>query len=717
MNKSKFNPGWTPFRIAALYSFLGVVWILMSDKMVQMMSLPPHIIHQIQTLKGWFYVVITGVLLYFLIRSMLRRQQRIEMDLADEAHYNRQLFDLSPMGLFLCRMDGTIFDVNASFGKMTGRSMEELLSLNTKEITPEKYFEQEHRQLNILMENREYGPYEKEFIHKDGHGVPVRVHYLLIQKGEESFVWCTVEDITAFRTTEEALRQTEDRYRMVLENIGEIYFEVDLAGNYTYVSQYGYRAFGRERSDILSTQSRSYMTPKIAETITLAFNRIYQTGEPMRQLQYETSFPDGTPRFMAVSASLMRDRNANPVGFHGISRDVTQQKQAETEKASLVNQLHQAQKMESIGRLAGGVAHDFNNILSVILGYSELLLEGIRKGHPHFDGLTAIHLSAGRARDLTRQLLAYSRKQILEMKAIDINTVVCGFEKLLRRMIGEDVELNMVLSESMLPVKADTTQLEQVLMNLAINAKDAMPDGGKLTIETGVVELDKAYTDRKPGVEPGLFAMIGVSDTGCGMESKVLENIFDPFFTTKSKDKGTGLGLATSYGIVKQHGGNIWVYSEPGEGTTFKIYLPLCDEKLEALPEPPQSQPKENGSATILVVEDEPSVREMSVKILKDRGYTVIESHHPLDAVAQAQAYEGTIHLLLTDVVMPQMKGPEVRAKIIETRPDMKVLYMSGYTDNVIVHHGILMDGIEFIQKPFSVNALLEKVQQVLKQR
>ena len=370
--------------------------------------------------------------------------------------------------------------------------------------------------------------------------------------------------------------------------------------------------------------------------------------------------------------------------------------------------------METVGRLAGGVAHDFNNLLSIILGYAEIALQTSNKDHPHHELLTQIYQAGVRASDLTRQLLAFSRKQILEMKIVDVSSAVTGFEKLMCRLIGEDIAVNLSLTSDPLPVKADISQLEQVLMNLAINARDAMPEGGALTIETRVVELDEAYAKTRPGVTPGAYAMIGVSDTGCGMGGDILEHIFEPFFTTKERDKGTGLGLATCYGIVKQHQGNIWVYSEPGHGTTFKIYLPLCAEKGVAEARPVKRLPRVTGSATALIVEDDPSVRKLAGRILADHGYVVIESDDVADAIAKAASHDGPIHLVLTDVVMPGMKGPEAFVYIREHHPEAKVLYMSGYTENVIVRHGMLKEGIVYIQKPFTAKGLLEKCYQVL---
>ena len=388
--------------------------------------------------------------------------------------------------------------------------------------------------------------------------------------------------------------------------------------------------------------------------------------------------------------------------------------QAEKERAALEEQLRQSQKIEAIGRLAGGIAHDFNNLLTVIKGYSQLSLLELKETDPMRGSIEEIKRAADRAADLTRQLLAFSRRQILEMRVLDLNTVLRDLDKMLRRVIGEDIELVTLLAEGLGRVKTDHGQMQQVIMNLAVDAKDAMPNGGKLTIETANVELDETYARSHVAVIPGRYAMLSVSDTGVGMTAEVKEQVFEPFFTTKEKGKGTGLGLATVYGIVKQSGGNIWVYSEPGQGTTFKIYLPRVDEPLEELKEKAEVKEIPRGSETILVVEDEEKVLKLTVQILRGQGYAVLEAPHGDDALLVCEQHEGPIHLMVTDVVMPNMSGHELAKRLKAFHPEMKVLYMSGYTDNAIVHHGVLEKGMNYIQKPFTVDGLARKVREVL---
>jgi PAS domain S-box-containing protein len=387
---------------------------------------------------------------------------------------------------------------------------------------------------------------------------------------------------------------------------------------------------------------------------------------------------------------------------------------AEEEKKKLEVQFIQSQKMEAVGQLAGGVAHDFNNLLSIIIGYVTLLREEMTTSESSEEAVTEIYDAAIRASNLTRQLLAFSRKQVLEMQTIDVNEVIGNFEKLLRRTIGEDIQMHLNLMSEPGLVKADESQIEQILLNLAVNARDAMPDGGLLTIETAHVVFDETYAASKAGTRTGPHVMIAVSDSGSGMDRETQARIFEPFFTTKALGKGTGLGLSTVYGVVKQHGGNIWVYSEAGQGTTFKIYLPLADEVATVQEQQTEKLTGSIPTATVLVAEDEPSLRRLACSILVRSGFKVLESKDEQDAIALAGGHPEPIDLLLTDVIMPTMKGTEVFKKVSEFHPLIRVLYMSGYTENVIGHHGVLDEGVHFLQKPFSAEGLLKKIDETL---
>jgi two-component system cell cycle sensor histidine kinase/response regulator CckA len=376
----------------------------------------------------------------------------------------------------------------------------------------------------------------------------------------------------------------------------------------------------------------------------------------------------------------------------------------------------QAQKMEAVGQLAGGIAHDFNNLLTVINGYSELLLlRYLKADHPSRKYLEEIKRAGERAATLTGQLLAFSRKQILQLQIVDLNTVVAEMDKMFRRLISEDIDLDTRLAPDLAPIKADRGQVEQVLLNLVVNARDAMPQGGKLTFETANVRLDQDYADEHAEVTPGEYVLLAVSDTGIGMTEEIKARIFEPFFTTKEEGKGTGLGLATCFGIIKQSKGHIGVYSEPGLGTTFKIYLPCATETTEPIAAREESETLPRGTETILLVEDGEAVRVLAAQLLREQGYTVLEAGNGEEALRLTEAQiEPEIHLLLTDVVMPQMGGKELADRLQAERPNLKVLFTSGYTDDAIVHHGVLEPGIAFLEKPFTASTLLRKVRQTL---
>ena len=394
--------------------------------------------------------------------------------------------------------------------------------------------------------------------------------------------------------------------------------------------------------------------------------------------------------------------------------DITERKQAEAETEKLQAQLRQAQKMEAVGRLAGGVAHDFNNMLSVIIGNAELAIESMAPNDPLHNNLNEIFSAARRSADITRQLLAFARKQTIAPKVLDLNKTIERVLKMLRRLIGEDIDLAWLPEAKIWPVRMDPAQIDQILANLCVNARDAIADVGRITIETGTTAFDEAYCARHPGFVPGDFVLLAVSDDGCGMDRQTLDNLFEPFFTTKDMDKGTGLGLATVYGIVKQNNGFINVYSEPNQGTTFKIYLPRHQAGTQVKAHAETAKPTTRGSETILLVEDEPSILRMTRIMLERMGYRVLAAGTPGEAIALAREHAGEIDLLMTDVVMPEMNGRDLAKNLLSLYPDLKRLFMSGYTANVIAHHGVLDEGVQFIQKPFAKQDLAIKVREVL---
>ncbi|MBI2222307.1 MAG: response regulator [Acidobacteria bacterium] len=421
---------------------------------------------------------------------------------------------------------------------------------------------------------------------------------------------------------------------------------------------------------------------------------------------YRTQWPDGTTHWISEMGKTFYDDAGMPVRSAGIGLDVT-------ERHMLEEQFRQAQKVESIGQLAGGVAHDFNNLLTAIQGYCELLASELGSDSRHQNDIAEIRHASERAAALTRQLLAFGRRQILEPRVLDLRDSLRGIEPMIRRLIGEDLDVVFHTSDEAARVKADPGQVEQVILNLALNARDAMPQGGSLLLEVTTADLDESYARRHVSVRPGRYVMLSVSDTGVGMHAETQARIFEPFFTTKPRGRGTGLGLSTVYGIVKQSGGNIWVYSEPGHGSTFKVYLPRVEETVDQ----PTSLPAPDiltGSETILVVEDEPGVRELVRKVLERYGYRVLVAATPVEALALGEQYNEPIDLLMTDVVLPEMSGRSLASQMVTSRPRMRVMYMSGYTENAIVHHGVLDADTPFLQKPFTPDALARKVRAVL---
>jgi PAS domain S-box-containing protein len=385
-----------------------------------------------------------------------------------------------------------------------------------------------------------------------------------------------------------------------------------------------------------------------------------------------------------------------------------------SQRKLLEAQLLHAQKMEAVGRLAGGVAHDFNNMLTVVAGYNRMILDELSPMDPLRGYAEEILKAADRAGALTNQLLAFSRRQVMQPRVINVNDVLTQTQKMLQRLIGEDVTLNLSLMADLGNIKADPNHIEQAIVNLAVNARDAMPTGGTITIETGNTQLDEHYSKTHLGVKPGEFVMIAVSDTGHGMDSATRQHIFEPFFTTKARGKGTGLGLATVYGMVKQSGGDIWVYSEPGQGTTFKLYFPRVAEGLSAESASAARTERGSGCETILLVEDEKAVRDLTARLLKQLGYTALTAASGAEALEISHSFTGHIALLLTDVVMPQMSGRQVADALGVSRPGMKVLYLSGYTENAVVHHGVLETGVDFLPKPFTREVLGQKIRDVL---
>ncbi len=523
-----------------------------------------------------------------------------------------------------------------------------------------------------------------------------------------------VLDITARKQAEEALRRANDRLQAVIQAAPLAILSFDTEGIVQTWNPAAERLFGWTASEVIG-RMLPIVPEELEEQCRAARRRVMQ-GEQLSERELIRRKKDGTSVTVNRVAAPLHDADGRTVGILGLIEDVTNVKRLE-------QQFFQAQKMEAVGRLAGGVAHDFNNLLTAILGSNDLLIETLPADHPGREEALETRKAALRAADLTRQLLAFSRQQVLAPRVVSLNDVVANLDRMLRRLLGEDIDLRTLLRDDIGAVRADPGQLEQVVMNLAVNARDAMPTGGTLTIETANVSLDETYATEHSVVVPGPYVMLAVSDTGTGMNADTKTRAFEPFFTTKPKGKGTGLGLATVYGIVQQSGGHIWVYSEPGQGTTFKSYLPRVDAPVEPASPAPVATGSQRGSETILVVEDQDEVRKLTSKMLAARGYHVLVAASGHEALALASQLEAPgpaagaaqrIDLLATDVVMPGMSGREVALLLATTRPQMKVLYLSGYPDESIAHDRVLEPGAAFLQKPFTAEGLARKVREVL---
>src|SRR5213593_2332221 len=506
--------------------------------------------------------------------------------------------------------------------------------------------------------------------------------------------------------TEAALRASEVSYSTLVEHSPVGIYRSNREGRFLSVNAALDRILGHApAAEVLQLDMARDVYADPAERRRLLERDTY-TDRQYDEVEATWKRKDGARLTVQLSVRAVR-QGARVEYYETFVRDVTEQRR-------LQQQLVQSQKMEAVGRLAGGIAHDFNNLLTVITSYSDLLLQDLGGEDPKREDVEQVRKAAEGAAALTRQLLAFSRQQVLAPRVVSLSVVVQGVEKMLRRVIGEDVDLVTALDLNVGSVKADVGQLEQVLMNLAVNARDAMPTGGKLTIETANVEHDPDYAREREATLLRRFVMLAVSDTGIGMDEATKARIFEPFFTTKEPGKGTGLGLATVYGIVQQAGGFIWVYSEPGHGTTFKIYLPQVEAPLEgrAVGAAPGDLPR--GTETILLVEDAAAVRAVTRQVLERQGYTVLEAAHGAAALQTAAGHPGPIHLLLTDVVMPVLSGRQLADQLARLRPDAKVLYASGYTDDAVVRHGVLEAGISYLQKPFTADSLARKVREVL---
>jgi len=571
--------------------------------------------------------------------------------------------------------------------------------------------------LDIGVHPEHYKRNENENIRKDGTRVWVAWTNtpVLYDHGQCVEVLAIGNDITERKRVEEALRKSEELLGKAFHtNQDAININRLADGMYVLINEGLTRMLGYTEGEIVGRTSIELNIWKNLEDRQRLLTELGKSGDVKN---FEARFRKKDGNFIYGLMSTSRITLDGVPHILNVTKDITDRRQAEEDKAKLEGQLQQAQKMESVGRLAGGVAHDFNNMLGVILGHTEMALAQTDPAHPLHADLVEIHKAASRSADLTRQLLGFARKQTVAPKVLDLNMTVTGMLKMLRRLIGEDIHLNWLPFADLWPVKVDPSQIDQILANLCVNARDAISGVGKMTIETENRTLDEDYCALHAGFVPGNYVILAVSDDGCGMNKETLSHLFEPFFTTKGMGKGTGLGLATVYGIVKQNNGFINVYSEPDQGTTFKIYLPRHAGKTGQLQTKGPAVPARRGRETILLAEDEPAILELTTMMLERQGYTVLAASTPGEAIRLAGEYAGEIHLLMTDVVMPEMNGRDLAKNLLSLYPHLRRLFMSGYTADVIAHHGVLDEGVYFIQKPFSIKGLAAKVREALDQK
>lgn len=645
------------------------------------------------------------------------RKTQAELDATRARYFN--LYDLAPVGYCTISKQGMLQELNLTASNLLGvargrLAVQPIFSHFIKKEDQDIYYLYRKK----LFETGNPQTYELRMVKEDGGTFWAHLSATVAQDEDgKPICHVVISDITDRKLMEEALRGSEEKYRVLVNNLssGVVVHAPDSSV-----------LFSNPMASTLLGLTDDQMQGKVAmdpawnflredgTTVPLAeypVNRVLSSGESISNQVLGINRPDRIePVWVLCNAFPMMDKEAQLVQVVVSFSDITKIKQAENEQLKLEAQLQQSQKMESVGRLAGGVAHDFNNMLGVILGHTEMALDEVDPTTTVYEDLKEILMAANRSADLTRQLLAFARKQTVSPKVLDLNATVMGMLKMLRRLIGEDIDLAWMPGSALWAVSIDPSQIDQMLANLCVNARDSIADVGRITIETGNCTFDEAYCADHPGFTAGAYVRIAVSDTGCGMDKETQSHIFEPFYTTKGIGEGTGLGLSTVYGAVKQNNGFITVYSEPGQGTTFTIYLPRHKGKPRPITKDNPAAPDSPGNETILLVEDEPSILKLTKMMLTRQGYSVLAASTPAEAIRLAREHPGSIHLIMTDVVMPEMNGRDLSRSIQAFRPDIKRLFMSGYTADVIAHQGVLDQGVHFIQKPFSKKDLIAKV-------
>ncbi len=646
-------------------------------------------------------------------------------ELADSQALYHSLVDQLPAGVFRKDAEGRFVFVNSWYCRIKGMTPEQILGKTSRELAASEFANHPEAAKEIQLAIQ--GAINHQWIMETGKRIDVEEQYPSVD-GKIQY-WQVVKspvfgsdgkiigtqgiffDITEHRQADAALAQERNLLRTMIDNSPDTIYIKDLAGRKTLANLAELKNMGcQTEAEAIGKSDFEIYPEELAAGYFADDQAVIQTGQPLINHEEKIVTAAGETHWSLSSKIPLRDATGTIIGLVGMGRDITERKRIEA-------QLLQSQKMETVGKLAGGFAHEFNSILTAIIGQSELLLGDLPAGSPLVKNANEINRAASRAAALTRQLLAYGRKQFLQPEALDLNQVIAGMEGMLRHLMGGDVNAQIVPASDLHMVKVDAGQIEQVIINMAINARDAMPNGGKLILETANVSFDEESVGRYPELKPGDYVMLAITDTGTGMSDEVKARVFEPFFSTKDVGQGTGLGLSTCYGIIKQSGGHISIYSEPGRGTTFKIYLPQMESEAKIPILRLGSPDLPHGTETILLVEDDPALREMAATLLRRLGYTVLTAANGVEALNLKQQRDtGYIDLLFTDVVMPHMSGKELADRLRALRPQTKILFTSAYTENAIVHQGVLDKGVALLQKPFTPSALANKVREVLDQ-